>query len=173
MVNCVYIHIPFCEKKCNYCSFCSHSLLKYQDEYVESLIKEIKFLYKNEPLKTIYFGGGTPSLINVENIEKILSCLKFNSDTQITLEINPNTVSKDKLIAYKRLGINRLSIGMQSAKEKELKLLGNQIRIMLPGRERIVNDQNSLLGKASGEIGKTRSGWRKMAGQIGKMGWQG
>ena len=124
MVNCVYIHIPFCEKKCNYCSFCSHSLLKYQDEYVVSLIKEIKFLYKNEYLKTIYFGGGTPSLISLENIEKILSCLNFDSKTQITLEVNPNTVSKENLIAYKNLGVNRLSVGIQTFDDNILKEIG-------------------------------------------------
>ena len=112
MINCVYIHIPFCEKKCKYCSFCSFSLLKIKDEYINALIKEIKFFYKNENLKTIYFGGGTPSLLDINDIKKILENFNFNSKTEITIEINPHNISKEKLIAYKNLGINRISVGV-------------------------------------------------------------
>ena len=72
MVNCVYIHIPFCEKKCKYCAFCSFNLLNKKDIYIEALIKEAKFLYKKEKLETLYFGGGTPSLLDVEDIYKIM-----------------------------------------------------------------------------------------------------
>ena len=126
MVNCAYIHIPFCEKKCNYCAFCSYSLLKYKNDYIEALIKEINFLYKNKqtPLKTIYFGGGTPSLLEVSDVEKILKCFNFDSNTEITLELNPNSLSKEKLKGYKFLGVNRLSIGVQSFDDKTLNILG-------------------------------------------------
>ena len=124
MINCVYIHIPFCEKKCKYCSFCSFSLLKIKDEYINALIKEIKFFYKNEDLKTIYFGGGTPSLLDINDIKKILENFNFNSKTEITIEINPHNISKEKLIAYKNLGINRISVGVQSFDNKILNTIG-------------------------------------------------
>lgn len=124
-----YIHIPFCEKKCNYCDFTSFpSTSDMQDKYVDYLIKEIN-LYKDkydisENQKTIYFGGGTPSLLSIENITKILEKFNFNSETEITIEVNPKTVNRENLIAYKKLGINRLSIGVQSFNEELLKILG-------------------------------------------------
>ncbi len=124
MINCTYIHIPFCEKKCKYCSFCSFSLLKAKDEYINALIKEIKFFYKNKPQKTIYFGGGTPSLLEIKDIEKIISNFNFNSKTEITIEINPHKISKEKLKTYKTLGINRISVGIQSFDDKILKTIG-------------------------------------------------
>ena len=124
MINCAYIHIPFCAKKCKYCSFCSFTLLNKKDIYIEALIKEIKAHYYGETLKTIYFGGGTPSLMDIKDIEKILSQFKYNSDTQITLELNPKDVSIDKLKALYDLNINRLSIGVQSFDDRLLKLMG-------------------------------------------------
>lgn len=124
MINCVYIHIPFCEKKCNYCSFCSFSLIKKKKDYIESLIKEVKFLYKNEKLKTLYFGGGTPSLLEIEDTEKIMQCFNTSPNTEITIEINPHNISLEKLKNYKKLGINRLSVGVQSFNEELLKIIG-------------------------------------------------
>lgn len=124
MINCVYIHIPFCERKCKYCAFCSFSLLKKEDIYIESLIKEVKFLYKNENLKTIYFGGGTPSLLKLQNIKQVLDCFNYSSDTEITLELNPHNVDFEKLKAYKDLGINRLSVGLQSFDDEILFEIG-------------------------------------------------
>lgn len=124
MINCVYIHIPFCEKKCKYCSFCSFSLLKAKNEYIKALNKEIKFFYKNNPLKTIYLGGGTPSLLEISDIEKILKNFNFNSKTEVTIEINPHNISYEKLKAYKELGINRVSIGIQSFDDEILNLIG-------------------------------------------------
>ena len=114
MVNCVYLHIPFCEKKCKYCAFCSFGLLSKKEIYLNSLTKEIKELYKGELLKTIYFGGGTPSLLEAEEIERILKLFNYNSKTEITLELNPHLITKEKLKALKKAGINRLSIGIQS-----------------------------------------------------------
>ncbi|MBQ8847723.1 MAG: radical SAM family heme chaperone HemW [Candidatus Gastranaerophilales bacterium] len=124
MINCVYIHIPFCEKKCNYCAFCSYSALGAKEKYLNALKKEIKFHYKNEILKTIYFGGGTPSLLESEEIKEILSLLNYNSNTQITIECNPNSLNNKKIDEYKNLGINRFSIGIQSFNDEELRLLG-------------------------------------------------
>lgn len=124
MVNCVYIHIPFCLKKCNYCAFCSFAELSNIENYIDSLMKEIKFHYKNEKLNTIYFGGGTPSLIKEEYIEEILNCFNFDKNTEITLEANPNSLSLEKLVEYKKIGITRLSIGVQSFNDDLLKIMG-------------------------------------------------
>lgn len=124
MINCVYIHIPFCEKKCNYCAFCSFETTKYKQNYIEALIKEIKFHYKNNLLKTIYFGGGTPSLIESKELEMILNCFKYNEETEVTIEANPNSLTKDKLNFYKNIGINRISLGVQSFDDDILKNIG-------------------------------------------------
>ena len=124
-----YIHIPFCERKCNYCDFTSITSTEQKiDEYIEYLLKELE-IYKRkvdikEKQKTIYFGGGTPSLLSIENLKKILSQFYFDENTELTVEVNPKTVDKNKLIAYKELGINRLSIGIQTFNEEKLKLLG-------------------------------------------------
>ena len=124
MINCVYIHIPFCEKKCNYCAFCSFSLIKKKDEYISALLNEVKFLYKNEPLKTLYFGGGTPSLLEIADIKKIIDCFNIDKNTEITLELNPYNVTLEKLIGLKNIGINRLSVGVQNFDDDILKVIG-------------------------------------------------
>ncbi|MBQ7287972.1 MAG: radical SAM family heme chaperone HemW [Candidatus Gastranaerophilales bacterium] len=124
MVNCVYLHIPFCEKKCKYCAFCSFGLLSKKEIYLNSLTKEIKELYKGEILKTIYFGGGTPSLLDVKDIKNILNLFNFNSKTEITLELNPHLITKEKLLSLKEVGINRLSIGVQSFDNEILSEIG-------------------------------------------------
>lgn len=122
-ISSLYIHIPFCTRKCNYCDFLSFSQLKEQDKYVSYLIKEIK-KYELSKLKTIYFGGGTPSLLSIDNIKKILENLSYDEATEITLELNPSTVDREKLQAFYKLGINRLSIGIQSFNDENLKILG-------------------------------------------------
>lgn len=130
----IYIHIPFCKQKCIYCDFISFSKQDENfDKYIECLLKEIEvrkkeILDKNYKITTIYIGGGTPSLLSSNSIEKILNKLK-NLDIklnklEITIEINPGTVNKEKLEHYKKMGINRLSIGMQSSKNNILKQLG-------------------------------------------------
>ena len=129
----LYVHIPFCVKKCNYCDFLSAPADDaVKERYVEALCKEMKTYRKytkTSRLDTVYFGGGTPSLLPAEQIAKLLDVIKKNftidfKKAEITLEVNPGTVTKDKLEAYKAMGINRLSIGVQSAHEKELQLLG-------------------------------------------------
>ncbi len=124
MINCIYIHIPFCEKKCNYCCFCSFNLLSKKEDYINSLLKEIKFYYDKTPLKTLYFGGGTPFLLEVKDFEKILSEFNFNKETEITVELNPNASDFNKLKELKNLGINRLSVGIQNFNDKILKIIG-------------------------------------------------
>lgn len=127
----IYIHIPFCVKKCNYCDFLSSPCSEDERSiYIERLIDEIKATKAADKyeVQTVFFGGGTPSLLKVDQIEKILCKLRevysFADKTEITIECNPGTVDIEKLTGYKKLGINRLSIGAQSFDDEELRLLG-------------------------------------------------
>lgn len=129
----IYIHIPFCKKKCFYCDFVSYENKENLiQEYIDAVCLEIlqnAEILSEYNISTIYFGGGTPSLIKVEYIEKILNTLKlFVTDEkeikEITIEINPNSASLDKLEKYYNLGINRLSIGLQSTHDKILRNIG-------------------------------------------------
>ena len=130
----VYIHIPFCKKKCNYCdfiSFCNKDNLI--EEYIECLKKEIKeFNFLNKNVTTIYLGGGTPSYINSKFIVDVLKLIREKlsgnktswKDLEITIEVNPGTVTREKLEMYKKVGINRLSIGLQETNNNLLKQIG-------------------------------------------------
>ena len=128
----LYVHIPFCVRKCLYCDFLSfgdkESLM---EDYFKALSKEIKESagdYRDREVKTVFFGGGTPSLPNAEYICNILSDIrdgyKLSENAEISLELNPGTASFDKMRSYKDAGFNRLSIGAQSMKDDELKRLG-------------------------------------------------
>lgn len=129
----IYIHIPFCKKKCFYCDFVSYEnkdnlIQEYIDAVCLEILQNAEILSEYN-ISTIYFGGGTPSLIKAEYIEKILNTLKlFVTDEkeikEITIEINPNSASLDKLEKYYNLGINRLSIGLQSTHDKILRNIG-------------------------------------------------
>ncbi|MCD6112338.1 MAG: radical SAM family heme chaperone HemW [Bacteroidales bacterium] len=132
----IYIHIPFCRSKCIYCNFYSiavknqNVLERYKNDFLNALYKEIqlrKNYLDNENIKTIYFGGGTPSILSAKEIESIIIKIKkyhqVDDDAEITLEANPDTLSYEKLKAYKNIGINRLSIGIQSFNDKDLKYL--------------------------------------------------
>ena len=123
----IYIHIPFCKKKCHYCNFFSVASEKLKTGFVEALNREVKLrnsYLNNEEVKTIYFGGGTPSLLDTEEIYKILNAIRSNfnviDDVEITLEFNPDDVEKNKLNELKAAGINRLSIGVQSFNNNDL-----------------------------------------------------
>ena len=128
----IYIHIPFCKKKCEYCDFFSYSGKENLiPRYVEAILKNIekeKNTLKNYKINTIYIGGGTPSFIDSKYIVKIIEKLKesFNiiSKAEITIEINPGTINEKKIIDYKKLGINRISIGLQAVQNELLKMLG-------------------------------------------------
>lgn len=126
----LYIHIPFCKEKCHYCDFFS---FKGKDElmepYVKALISEIKsFENKGLDIDTVYIGGGTPSILMLDSIKDIMNALKsvfnINKEAEITIEVNPGTVTLADLKGYQGLGINRLSMGAQSFKDKQLKKLG-------------------------------------------------
>lgn len=128
----IYIHIPFCKQKCYYCDFVSFSSKEEKiKEYVKTLKKEIilnREKANNYTVTSIYIGGGTPSYIDSKEIVSILETVKENypieKDTEITIEINPGTVSKEKLEDYKKAGINRISIGLQSTNNTILKTIG-------------------------------------------------
>ena len=128
----IYIHIPFCVRKCAYCDFLSGPSDEADRElYVKLLCDEIeacKGKTEEYQVSTVFFGGGTPSVLSGKQIERIMQSLRenlqFRWDAEITLEANPGTVSEEKLHSYKKAGINRLSIGLQSVHDEELKLLG-------------------------------------------------
>ncbi len=130
----IYIHIPFCMSKCKYCDFNSYSNMnEYIEDYAKSLIKEIKKYdvdNKEYVCKSIYIGGGTPSYIDSKYIVEIINLLKnkFNVSKycEITIEVNPCSVEREKLIDYYKVGINRISIGIQSCNDKLLKIIGRK-----------------------------------------------
>ncbi len=129
----IYIHIPFCKKKCNYCDFYS---IKWEGEsenkYIQAVLNEIDDykhrLKDNYIIDTIFFGGGTPTIIKPENLRRIIGCLReaadIDKDCEITIEANPNTLTLESLELYKKSGINRLSIGIQSLNDEILKKIG-------------------------------------------------
>ncbi|CAG5076872.1 radical SAM family heme chaperone HemW [Parvicella tangerina] len=126
----LYFHIPFCKQACIYCDFHFSTSLKQADEMVDTIIMEL-LLRKDqveEPIETIYFGGGTPSLLSHHQFQKILNTVRFNfllSDLlELTVEVNPDDLSTEKLEELKTLGVNRLSIGVQSFFEEHLKWMG-------------------------------------------------
>lgn len=129
----LYVHIPFCKAKCNYCDFLSFGGCSYSNhkQYVTALCKEIeayKTIADEYVVKTIFFGGGTPSYIDASFIEQVMQKVQevfcIDEQAEITIEGNPDSLTKDKLAVYRKVGINRLSIGLQSANDELLKMLG-------------------------------------------------
>ena len=125
-IDAIYLHIPFCDKKCEYCDFCTFVKMEREyQKYTDYLIKEIRMHPKYE-YDTIYFGGGTPSLLPIEMLSSIMGELKYKENSEITLELNPYDMSFRKLKQIRELGINRLSIGIQSFQDHVLKFIGRQ-----------------------------------------------
>lgn len=128
----VYVHIPYCIRKCNYCDFCSLpiGLPSVPDTYIDRLVSEIYEYNSFGEIRasSIYFGGGTPSLLTSEQLSRIVSALKkvfkFEKDTEFTVEANPGTLDFTKLRGYRDIGVNRISLGVQSLIDEELSLLG-------------------------------------------------
>jgi oxygen-independent coproporphyrinogen III oxidase len=123
----IYIHIPFCKQACHYCNFHFATSLHYKPGLVSALVKEIdlqKGYLNSEAVETIYFGGGTPSLLDAEELSVILkeihSVFSVAQDAEIALEANPDDITEEKLISWKQAGINRLSIGIQSFFDEDL-----------------------------------------------------
>ena len=135
----LYLHIPFCRQKCRYCDFLSAPLAtdsstadgyvpkRYVDALLSQIVQESQF-YQERRVTTIFWGGGTPSLLRVMDMERLMDAIRTHfcvaDDAEITLESNPGTLDFEKLVGYRRAGINRLSMGMQSACDKELAMLG-------------------------------------------------
>ncbi len=127
----IYIHIPFCIKKCPYCDFFSRKYsIEKSEEYISFLCNQIKdnsYKYNNRVIDTIYFGGGTPSIIGTDNIIKILNCIYNNytvSNPEITIEVNPTSTLNLDFTLLHTSGVNRISLGMQSSNDLELEILG-------------------------------------------------
>lgn len=123
----IYIHIPFCRQKCHYCNFHFTTSLRRKNELVTSLLKEMEIqqnYLEGETIETVYFGGGTPSLLQIEDIklqiERLNELFPVDTDAEITLEANPDDISEEKLEGWKAIGINRLSIGVQSFFDDDL-----------------------------------------------------
>lgn len=126
----IYIHIPFCKQACHYCDFHFSTSMKKKDEMVVALAKEIemrKSEFQDEVVETIYFGGGTPSRLQIADlrlqIDSIYKNYKVSENPEITLEANPDDLSEEYLVELKKIGINRLSIGIQSFFEEDLKMM--------------------------------------------------
>lgn len=122
----LYIHIPFCEKKCHYCDFYSITDKKYIDSYIIALDKEIE-KYQDQNITSVYVGGGSPSVLNVAQITGLFRSvckLNLSNCVEMTIEINPSQVSEEKLRTYLTFGVNRISVGVQSFNDKLLKNVG-------------------------------------------------
>ena len=168
----LYIHIPFCVRKCQYCSFVSFPASETQkDEYIDAVLKEAE-IRKNEfdePVETIYIGGGTPSLLSHQQFTRLTDGLQktvsFQDVSEFSVEVNPGTVSEKFLQAASIAGVNRLSVGMQSADESILRLLGRihtygdvETTLELARKNHI---QNLNLDLIFGIPGQTEEGWKE------------
>ncbi|MBS7334435.1 MAG: radical SAM family heme chaperone HemW [Weeksellaceae bacterium] len=125
----IYLHIPYCKQKCSYCDFHFSTNLNSKNELISSLLREIELRYQeiNEPIETIYFGGGTPSILSNQELDSIFNKLNKHFDLssvkEVTLEANPDDLTKEKLAYFQNTPINRFSIGIQSFFEEDLRLM--------------------------------------------------
>ena len=120
----LYIHIPFCRSRCIYCGFYSTTGLELRQRYVEAVCKEISMVCKDTPIRTIYLGGGTPSQLTIPQLQQIMNAAyiynKVETDAEITIECNPDDVTKDFVEGLRQLPINRVSMGAQTFCDKRL-----------------------------------------------------
>ena len=124
----LYVHIPFCKKRCLYCDFFSTTLLARREAYVAALLKEImqRKDEAGEPIRTIYIGGGTPSTLDITAIRRILDTIGFDDAEEITMELNPGDATEEYMRGLKDIGVNRLSMGVQSFQDELLQLIGRR-----------------------------------------------
>ena len=123
----LYLHIPYCFSKCRYCDFYSHPGERgVPDAYVEALVRELDRFAPERPLQpdTLYFGGGTPSLLRPEQAKRLIDAARPLPGAEITLEANPETVTEQSLAGFREAGVNRISFGVQSARDTQLRTLG-------------------------------------------------
>jgi len=173
----IYIHIPFCKQKCHYCNFFSQASLKYKDAFVKALLSEIdlKKNYLNDNMvKTIYFGGGTPSLYDADTIQliidRIMIVFDVQKDVEITLESNPDDLTKERLNSLAETSVNRLSIGVQSFFDDDLHYL-HRVHNSGQAYQAIVNAQNTGFSNLSIDLiygipGLTAEKWIKNIRQL-------
>lgn len=176
----VYIHIPFCVKKCNYCDFLSFSSDREEKKRyflalkaeMDSFFASDEFLSGGYTVSTVFFGGGTPSLPDAELICDLLSCIPGKPE-EVTLEANPGTLDRKKLEIYRKAGINRLSIGLQSSDNEALKLLGriHTWEQFLENFEqaRLAGFQNINVDLMSGLPGQTLESWEQVLHQVSSL----
>lgn len=177
----LYIHIPFCMKKCAYCDFLSGPAPRETiDRYVTALVAEIRQYQKlaeNYRVTTIFFGGGTPSILSGGQMKEIFAALRdvfeIQADAEITMEANPGTVTKENLQAYRACGINRISFGLQSVDDEELKLLG-RVHTMRQFEEsydlaRKAGFQNINVDLISAIPGQTVESWERTLDTVIRM----
>lgn len=175
----IYLHIPFCSKRCGYCDFTTYAGKEsIIPAYVDSLCDEIKIvtdlLDEKLTAKTIFFGGGTPSLLTLDQYEKIFSTLKscftIKQDAEISLEANPGSVNRKYLIGLKNIGFNRLSLGAQSTNDEELKFLGrihsSQDIFESVNAARKAGFKNLNLDLIFGLPGQVLSNWKKSLSDV-------
>lgn len=176
----LYAHIPFCIKKCAYCDFLSWpDSQRNQERYVQALCREISAYRGNFPrrVSSVFLGGGTPSILNPELLEKIMDSLygafSFAENPEISIEANPGTVTLEKLRAYKRMGIGRISFGLQSARNEELQELGriHTYEEFLEGYDmaRRAGFDNINVDLISGIPGQTVKSWQRNLTQVMKL----
>lgn len=126
----IYVHIPFCKSRCIYCDFFSTTQLEQRSRYIEAVLLEYalrrRYLPENEPVRTIYIGGGTPSLLETANLAQLLHTLPTNEAIEITLEANPSDVTEANLLGWRKAGVNRLSMGVQSLNDDLLRFIGRR-----------------------------------------------
>lgn len=177
----IYVHIPFCVQKCSYCDFLSRQgKRKEQEEYIDVLVQEIEnqaVLGREYEVVSIFFGGGTPSILPEQDIgrimEKMREIFSISEKAEITVECNPGTLNKNKLEGYKKYGINRLSIGLQSADDDELKTLGriHTWKDFLASwrAARDMGFGNINVDLMSGLPGQTYESWKKTLEQVAEL----
>lgn len=175
----VYVHIPFCKRRCTYCDFITYANLDAMlPEYLEALQDEILLAsFDVAEAKTIYIGGGTPSLMNKKQIAGILDCIRqrfgISEDAEITIEANPGTVHADFYKHIRDLGINRLSLGVQSFDDRDLKVLGrihtSDEALASFEQARKAGFDNISIDLIFGLPEQTLAGWRKNLAQVERL----
>jgi len=175
----LYIHIPFCHRKCNYCAFVSYEQREADiPSYLAALEKELWWRCCGERVRSIYFGGGTPSLLSAEQVDHILTTVSslfiMDEEAEITIEANPGTIDIPYLSALKALGVDRLSIGVQSLNDSELALLG-RIHTAAQARDAVHFARQSGFDNLSIDLmcglpRQTLPDWRKTLDEIIEMG---
>ena len=167
----IYLHIPFCKQACNYCDFHFSTSMKMKVDFVQSIIQEIelrKDVFANEFISSIYFGGGTPSLLSKEELdtifEKLYKSFKIDADVEITLEANPDDLTFEKIQELKDSLVNRLSIGVQSFRDEDLKYMNRaHTAIEALNSIKIAQDatfQNITIDLIYGTPGMSNEGWK-------------